>query len=151
MFKKSLSILTLVSCALLPTTQAFGAEQATVSINDYTKSTFVIEALETQGHMAKMAYKLSDSDSIKEGIAKAQAVSQELLNNSTPYGYSELSSHVTTNVIDGDQIYVVVETAFVANPSKGNDDSSMYSKAILSNKLEQLALVRSVMDNSFTF
>ncbi|CAH1598780.1 hypothetical protein FWP33_08835 [Vibrio parahaemolyticus] len=152
MIFKALSTIALVSCSLFTSSNASASNQTNISIQDYTKSSFVIEGLPSNGHLAKLAYKLSDSDSITSGIEKAQAVSQELIGNSTTYGYSEISSYVTTNVQNGDEIYIVVETAFIPKSKTDVSSNSMlYSQVVLSNKQHQLALVNSVMDNSFTF
>lgn len=152
MLKKSFALFTLVGLTLTTASSAVFADHVDVSITDYSKSTFVIDALDSQTQVAKLAYKLNDIDSIATGVEKAQAVAEEIIGNSTMYGYSELSTHVTTNVQDGNDIYVVVETAFLAKTEPAMSDNTMlYSHVVQSNKEQQMAIVRSVMDNSFTF
>ncbi|MEZ8733678.1 hypothetical protein [Vibrio sp. 10N.239.312.D08] len=148
---KSLSKLALVSCALLTSNQAVSGQQAIVSVADYSKSSFTLEALDSQRHKAKVAYKLSDDDSIASAIEKAQAVSDEMLGNSTQFGYSTLNTHITTDVQDND-VFVIVETSFmpVTEPSEVRN-AMLYSQVVQSGKAKQMAIVRSVLDNSFIF
>jgi len=134
----------------------FASPLPTLDSATLNRTTFVLEptAKDTKTFSSKLAYKMPDTQTLHQAIEVANALSDTLLGNAFPLGYSYKGRNVQPVVKNDSEVFIVVFTDIQEKSMKRESLDELTKNTYLS-KLESSIRYQEVLtaslDNSYQF